>query len=161
MGKRRLKPPPLLMGCRITHYVVRDRSTTFTGRTNLFVNGRELGSVPCLAIGESKNGESLLLHCDRAWNVRGTEVHEHVSAVQQSAERIYPGISRRWLRTRVSRRQAEAYRRRVWKGMECSFCRRLPDEFESMVEKRRLRVCNICVREFNALLQSEGSTGAA
>jgi hypothetical protein len=160
MGKGRQKPPPLLMGCRITHYVVRDKSTKFARRTNLFVNGKELGSVPCLAIGESKTGEFLLLHCDRTWNVRGTEVHEHVSAVQQSAERIYPGISKRWLRTRVSKRQADAYRRKVWKGMECSFCRRLPDEFDGMVEKRHLRVCNICIREFNGLLRTERSTGA-
>src|SRR5262245_6459275 len=117
MSKSRLKPPPFMEGFRITHYVVRDRTIKFRGPTNHFVNGNELGSVPRLAIGENRSGKFALFHCGRTWNVRGSAAFfDRLSDVKRSAERVYPGISKRWVRTGISWRQADAYRKRIWKG---------------------------------------------
>ncbi len=154
MSRKSFKPPPLLFACRITHYVVRDQSIPFVGPTNLFVNGKELRAVPRLAIGEDK-GEYLLLHCGSSWNVRGVVAYGQLSNLKRSIERIYPGISKNWLRTGFSRQQVEGYRRRIWQGLECSFCRRFPDQFEQLVEKRGVRICDICIREFTDTMRAD------
>ena len=82
------------------------------------------------------------------WNVRGVATYNRLSELKRSIERVYPGISRKWRRTGFSKQRTEAYRRKTWKGLDCSFCCRLPDEFEQMVERGGLRICDICIREF-------------
>jgi hypothetical protein len=144
-----------MIGCRITHYVIRDRSLRFVGPSRLFVNGKELGAVPRLAIGESRDRKHALLHCGPTWNVRGVEEYDSLEETRRAAERLYPGISQRWLATGISRRQAEAYRRQIWKGLECSFCGRLPDEIEQLVERRSVRICDQCIRSFSQLLRDD------
>jgi hypothetical protein len=144
----------MLMGCRVTQYAIRDRSVTFRGRTNLYVDGKELRAVPRLAIGEGRTGECVLFHCGRTWKVRGAESYATLSELKHSAERVYPGIRANWRQTNVTKRQAAAYRKRVWRGLECSFCGRLPDEFERLFGKRNARICDDCIRGFNRLLKT-------
>jgi hypothetical protein len=72
---------------------------------------------------------------------------------RHSAERHYPGVSRRWRRVRVTDDQAERYLRKIWKGLECSFCGRRPDQnVEKIIAKGRLRICDICIREIGELM---------
>lgn len=71
---------------------------------------------------------------------------------RRSAERDYPGVSRRWRRVEVTKRQVESYLRELWKGQECSFCGRRPDQIEKIIEKRRVRICDICVRKIGDLM---------
>lgn len=139
----------MLMGCRITHFIVRDRSISFSGRSYLFVDGKELGAVPRLAIGADKSGGYVLFHCSNSWNVRGIEASfDSVADLKRSVARIYPGSFNKWRLSGVTVRQAEAFRRRVWKGLECSFCGKLPDEFERMVESRTgTRLCSLCFEQ--------------
>jgi hypothetical protein len=141
-----IKPPPVLAGCRVTEYAVRDRSAKYSGRSNLFVEGKELGPVPRLAIVRDHQGKYLLLHCGRSWNVLGIAGGRNLRRARLAAERTYPGISKRWVRTGVSKSQAEAYLKQVWKGQECSFCGRRPDQVEQMVEGQGSRICDFCIR---------------
>ena len=152
MRRSAQRPPPMLMGYRVTHFLVRDKSIKFSGRSYLFVDGKELGAVPRLAIGAHKSEGYVLFHCGSSWNVRGTEASfDSVVDIKRSVARIYPGSFNKWRLSGVTIRQAEAFRRRVWKGLECSFCGKLPDEFERMVEsKTRMRLCNICFEELRA-----------
>jgi hypothetical protein len=76
----------------------------------LFVDGKELGPVPRLAICEEEQASGFLLfHCDAEWHVMGTSAHESVSEAKRRAEVVYPGVSRRWVEANVSREEAEAY----------------------------------------------------
>ena len=79
---------------------------------------------------------------------------------RRAAECDYPGISRKWLRMHVTKRQMDAYLRKAWKGQECSFCHRRPDQVEKIVAKRRLRICDICIREIGEIMNGEPLTRA-
>jgi len=60
-------PPstPVIDCSRLLCYAIVDNTVQFSGRTLLFVDGKELGRVPCLAICENKKlSEVLLFHCD-------------------------------------------------------------------------------------------------
>jgi len=150
------KPPPFMMGCRVTEFAVRDRSIPRQRRTLLFVNSKELGTVPRFALGQDrKSGDFCLFHCGTKWNIRGTSVSESPVELKSSLERIYPGIAKKWRRTGYSRKQSEAFRRRIWAGLECSFCHRFPDDFESMIESRKTRICDRCIREFAAIIDRQ------
>jgi len=145
------KPPPVLAGCRVLEYVVRPASITRQRRTLLFVNDKELGTVPGLVIGEDLNsGDIALFHCGRNWNVRGVTTGV-LSELKADMERVYPGVSQFWRKGGVTRRQALAYLKRIWAGHECSFCQRLPPAFNRMINKKGVRICDICVREFGEL----------
>jgi hypothetical protein len=69
----KVAPPPVLHCARLLYYAVLDSSVEFTGRSLLFVDGKELGPVPCLAICEGE-AETLLFHCSSDWSVLGLAV---------------------------------------------------------------------------------------
>lgn len=148
------KPPPALAGCHVIEFVVLDRSVKFRGRSNLFVDGKELGPVPRLAITHDRHGEYLLVHCSRTWKVLGIAAYGNLRKAKLAAERCYPGISNKWLRSGISHSQIESYLKKIWKGKECSFCGRRPDQIDNIFAKRRVRICDICIRAFNLTLTS-------
>ena len=154
MTVRARKPPPLIDNCRVTHYAVRDRSVPFAGPTGHFVGDKELGAVPCLAIAEARSGEIVLQYCNRRWVSKGVSVWETLERAKARAERNYPGLMKKWKPTRYSNRRAEQYRRYIWKGHDCTFCGRFPDDFQGLIEskRRKARICNICARELAELL---------
>jgi hypothetical protein len=87
----------LLDSARVLHYANVDEDVAYAGRTLLFVDGKELGKVPNLAIcEESASGGVLLFHCSRAWKVLGCSAHKSVAAAKEKAEQIYPGLGDRW-----------------------------------------------------------------
>lgn len=102
-------PPPVLSGCRVTHYALRSRRIAYSGHNNLFVDGKALGPVPCLAIADDRDSGVLLLHCGRAWNVRGIAGYDSLADAKRAAERSYPRISNppscpiAWLRSRPTK----------------------------------------------------------
>jgi hypothetical protein len=149
-----MPPPPVLLGCRVTYYALRSRRIPYSGHNNLFVDGKALGPVPRLAIADDRNKGVVLLHCSRGWSVRGIAGFDSLAEAKRAAEGSYPGISKAWVRTGVSKARADAYRRRVWKGQECSFCGRLPDQIEQMIAKRGVRICDVCVRELGEMLST-------
>lgn len=62
-----LPPPPVLSCARLLEYAVLDDSVGYAGRTFLFVGGKEVGGVPCLALCEDKSVSAvavLLFLCD-------------------------------------------------------------------------------------------------
>jgi hypothetical protein len=148
----------VLSGAMVVAYAILDESVPHSGRGTLVVNGKKLGRVPRLAIARSA-AEVLLLHCSRTWKVLSTAAFASASEAERSAERTYPGISRKWQRMRVTKRQAETFLKALWKGQECSFCQRRPDQVEKIVAGRNgVRICDICIREIRQKM-NERETG--
>lgn len=144
------KPPPVLDCARVLEYAVLDDSVSFSGRTLLFVDGKELDPVPCLAICQNLNqAEILLFHCDSDWTVLGTGGYDSVSAAKNRAERIYPGVSSCWVSAHVSEREASKYLDEIWGDQRCSFCGKRPDEVEALVGRGKAYICDRCIGEFH------------
>jgi ClpX C4-type zinc finger len=155
-------PPPVLDSARILFYATVNDSVKFTGRTLLFVDGQEVGRVPCLAICEqTTNKEALLFHCDCDWNTLGCSAHASTDEAKARAEQIYAGISTCWIAVEVSKEAAEAYQSEIRKPHEeeveelrssarCSFCGRKFDEVNDMHinEQENAFICALCVEEF-------------
>lgn len=155
-------PPPVLGGCRVLEYAILDESVKYSGRSSLFVGGasagwKEIGPVPCLAIGQELNtGAVMLLHCDRDWDVIARDGnHESFSAARERAERMYQGVSSKWIATNVSEADAETFQDEMWADERCSFCGKTPPECDTMLASDRARICNTCVSKMHtALLES-------
>jgi len=138
-------PPPVLDCARVLRYVIIDKSIEFSGRSLLFVDGKELGEVPCLAIcEEKKTGAVLLFHCTRDWTVLGCSAHESVTDAQVRAEGVYKGAFSRWVDANVSREAAEAYLDEMLGKDRCSVCGKRPDQVDSFVQRGSVRICNYC-----------------
>jgi hypothetical protein len=139
-------PPPVLDCARLLHYAVLDAGVEFSGRSLLFVDGKELCAVPCLAICEDpKTPGVLLFHCAIDWRVLGCSAHESVSEAKGRAERVYHGVSTRWVEVNVSRGAAEAYLNELFADQRCSICGKRPDEVDSLIQSGSALICNRCV----------------
>src|SRR5690349_8890919 len=103
-------PPPVLDCARLIEYAILDKTVEFSGHSALFVNGNEVGPVPCLAICEDLKSSSILLfHCGTDWNVLGCAAHTSIVDAESRAESIYRGVRSQWRRTNTSREAAVAY----------------------------------------------------
>ena len=81
-------------------YALLDESVGYTvGHGLFFVDGKEIGKVPSLAICKDKgSGLFTLYYCDKDWNLLGVAAnYQSVDAATNRAERIYPGSSTRWV----------------------------------------------------------------
>jgi hypothetical protein len=140
-------PPPVLDCARVLRYLLIDVSMEFSGRTLLFVDGKELGEVPYLAICEKeKNGGVLLFHCTSDWTVLGCSSHKSITDAQERAEAIYRGSSSRWVDANVSREAAEAYLDELFGGDRCSLCGNRPHQVDSFISQGSDLICNHCAR---------------
>lgn len=152
------KPPVVLDGFRVEQYAVRPRSIKFTGHGLLFRGDKEFGPVPRLALGRGRNGEVDLLHCSARWAVEFADGgYPTLREAKQRAERFYPGISKAWVRTGYTMRQARRALERSGANQKCSICSKLWFEVEKMVEikKAKLTICGTCVRELHALVSAD------
>jgi hypothetical protein len=156
------KPPPVLGNARVLEYAVLGESVTYSGHSSLFVGKeneglKELGPVPRLAIAEDlKTGEVMLLHCDEEWDLLGVGgKYDSIAKVKASAERAYRGVSSCWIDGKISRDEALRFRDEMWTGQRCSFCNRTPPDFNKMVERNNVRICDLCVAEFQKILAEE------
>jgi hypothetical protein len=156
-------PPSVLDSARVLFYATVDDSVKFRGRTLLFVDGRELGPVPCLAICEQETTkDALLFHCDSDWNTLGCSAHASTDEAKARAERMYAGVSTRWIDANVSKEAAEECRANIRKAHEdhvkklrssarCSFCGRSVEDVHDMHVNgnENAFICDLCVEEFH------------
>jgi len=142
---RDASPPPVLDCARVLRYAIIDSSIEFAGRSLLFVGGKELGKVPCLAIcEEKKTGGVLLFHCAEDWAVLGCSAHKTMTDAQVRAEAMYKGVSSQWVDAKVSPETAEVYLDEMFGEDRCSVCGRRPDEVDSLVHTGSVHICNHC-----------------
>jgi len=151
------KPSTVLDDCRVLSYAFIVPPISFSGHSSLFVNGTEIGPVPRLAIAEQLHyGDLLVLHCDIDWNVIGVAAgYKSVAKAKRQVERIYPGIRGAWVDSSISKRQALACERKMWKGHECSFCNKIPPQFTYHIKSKKATICDICIRKFYEIINKE------
>jgi len=147
-------PPPALGSERVVHYAVMDESVGFnSGHRLMFIGGKELGKVPCLAICEEKKNSKFWMHyCDDDWGSIGVSGHDSVVAAKRRAELIYPGSSAKWVEAHFTDEDVERYLDEIWADSRCSFCGKRPDQgIESIVEAKdgNARICDKCIAEFS------------
>jgi len=86
MSSDPFRPPlPTLAGALVLEYAILDGRVTYSGHSNLFVDGNEIGPAARVAIGQELNeAHVLLFHCDSDWVVLG--VAEYPSLRRQRYE---------------------------------------------------------------------------
>ena len=155
MARTDSEPPPILDSACVLEYVVLDDSVQFSGRTLLFVEGKELGPTPCLAICQNLEDAAILLfHCDRDWRVLGVAGYKSVDEAKSSAERIYSGITKGWTKTRFTEEEVSKYLEEISGNEFCVFCGKRPDQVEALIEKNKKHICDGCVMEFYQMLHA-------
>ena len=156
MTARAATPPPVLDCARVIEYAVLDASVGYSGRTLLFVNGKELGRVPCLAICEDKTVPPgvMLFHCDLNWTVLGCSGFGSVAEAKDRAERIYPGVSTYWVHALVSEEDAKRSPDELFGDQRCSFCGKRADQVKRLLQRNEVRICDRCVDEFHDTMHS-------
>jgi hypothetical protein len=139
-------PPPTIACARVIQYAVLDSTVEYAGRTLLFVDGRELGRVPCLAICEDKQGpNTLLFHCREDWSFLGCSAHSSVADAMSRAESIYNGVANLWVQADVSEQMANEYLNQLFENQRCSVCGRRADEVQALIERDSVFVCDGCI----------------
>ncbi len=146
-------PPPILASAKVLEFATVDRSVTRVRDDLLYVDGKPLGPVANLAICRYPHErECLLLFCDDDWNVLGCCANASVEAGKCRAEREYRGIMARW---QLFHHNDEAAIDQQCLGPLCSFCGKSFLKVERMVEGTNARICESCVRDLAASLDSE------
>ena len=140
------KPPPVIDHARLLHYAVLDGWVGYRGHTSLFVDGKELGRVPCLAIcSDPRLQEIFLFHCDDQWDVLGCAGYGTVEAAKAEGERIYPGLSSSWIDSYVTEQEAERFLDELWGDDRCSICNKRGDQVEELHEQASGWICDGCL----------------
>jgi hypothetical protein len=96
MEKPSTPPPMICVNDRLLlQYAVLTDSVGFTaGHGLFFVDGKEIGRVPYLAICEDRESEEPTLYfCGDDWSPIGIAPCASIEAAKRKAERIYPGTS--------------------------------------------------------------------
>jgi len=143
------RPPPVLDNARVLQFAILPQSIPFAGRSLVFVDGKELGRVPRLAICEDQPpAKVLLFYCDDQWRVLAAAGYDSIDLAKARAERTYPGSSALWKESGVSEKEAEDFRNNLFGDDRCSFCGKRPDQIEQLISKDDVRICNYCIDEF-------------
>jgi hypothetical protein len=114
MNKPQKIPPPIIADNDrvLLCYAWLDDSVGYTeGHGLFFVDGKEIGKVPGLAICEDKRSHKpTLYYCDENWRVLGLAAnYESVDAAKRRAEKIYPGVTTRWVEAHFTDKDVERY----------------------------------------------------
>lgn len=152
-------PPPVLAFARVVEYAVLTSAVRYSGHSSLFVDGKELGPVPRLAICQARGETTFtLFHCDDEWEILGVGgSYASVEEAKARAERIYAGVAGCWIDPQVSEADVADYLEQEWGDDRCRFCGKLPVDFERLVvHERGGPICNVCIDELHALIH-EGS----
>jgi hypothetical protein len=147
------KPPPTLDCAQVLEFAIVDKTVTFEQRHTLNVGGEWLGEVPHLAVCRNLDEtEFMVFHCDHDWQVLGVAAgYASVEEAKKSTERAYHGISKKWAATGYTREEAVKYLELHFKDQSCSFCGRMPFQFESLAGDT-VRICNHCVDSFYEIM---------
>ena len=149
---RQSDPPPAICSERVLYYARLDESIEYrAGHVLMFIGGREVEKVPCLAIcqlTQNTNTESVLLcYCDSDWSPIGVGGHESVAAAQRRAERIYPGVSSCWIEAQVTVEEVERYLDEQWGDERCHVCNKRGDKVDALIEQSVGWICDRCFAE--------------
>jgi ClpX C4-type zinc finger len=154
-------PPPVLCFARVLAYAIVDESVDFTGKPQVYLGGELLGRAPCLALCQNlppDEDEIMLFHCDEQWNVLAPSGGEaDLAAAKANVEMTYQGIAAKWIDTGISLEEARHWLEQQYPEDMCSFCGRLPSEFEGAFGGHKSKICNECVRKYFAMLQKDQS----
>lgn len=146
------QPPPVLDSARLLAYAVLDETVRYSGHSSLFVDGKELGAVPCLAIcqpsGASGISGVLLFHCSDDWTVLGAAEYPSVAEAKRRAEHIYRGLYSHWIEANVTEQEVARHMDEVWGDKRCSVCGKTPDQVERLLGKNDVRLCDSCIEGF-------------
>jgi hypothetical protein len=147
-------PPPALCSERVLFYAVLDESVGYNaGHRLIFVNGKELGKVPYLAICQGKETSKFIAYyCDGDWQPIAISAFDTVETAKRRAEHIYPGSSAKWVEAHFTEEDVTRYLDEIWADLRCSFCGKRPDQnVESIIEAKdgSARICEKCVAEFS------------
>ena len=114
-------------------------------------------------VDDLRDGTIMLLYCDRVWDVRAFSVHDTVMKAKRRAERVYPGSRSHWKPRKVSLANAKSYITASWKGHECSFCGKTPEEIDApIIEGKAARICGPCIENAHSILaRDDGGDGDA
>jgi len=95
----------------LLHYAVLSDSVGFnSGHQLMFVDGKEIGRVPCLAICQDKDSTQFMLYyCDSNWSPVGIASYDSVDAAKRRAERIYPGSTACWVEAQFTEADADRF----------------------------------------------------
>ena len=147
--------PPVIASAAVVAFAAVGGSVRYTDSLHLLVGGTRLGRVPRLAIAlDPFDNELFVFHCDAQWNCLGSSGGgKSVAEAKASIERAYPGLH--WTETPRTRDEALRVVRDYWRGQECSFCGRVPPQFESSFAKEGgARICNRCRVEFHEAMST-------
>lgn len=105
------EPPPAIDSARVLWYAIKSEEVVYKSRSTLYVGGRLLGEVPCLAVCDNRKicGDFLLLLCNTDWEALGAAGADSVEEAKEWAEREYIGISKQWIKVKYSKREADKY----------------------------------------------------
>jgi hypothetical protein len=152
-------PPPVVDCARVIEFAVLNETVGYRGRTLLFVDGKELGQVPCLAICEDNKPRGVMLfHCNREWTVLGCSAYGSIAEAKDRAEHIYPGLSPCWANAHVTEAQAEQYLDELFADERCSFCGKRADQVEQFIQRDQTWICDHCIVEFHDTLDKPSHT---
>src|SRR5207302_10885890 len=85
-----------------------------------------------------KTGEIMLLHCDEEWDALGRGGgYDSTAKAKTSAERAYHGVSSCWMDAKISHEAALKFRDEMWAEQRCSFCDKIPPDFNKMIERKQ------------------------
>jgi ClpX C4-type zinc finger protein len=149
-------PPPIItVNDRVLlHYAILNDSVGYnSGHGLMFVDGKEIGRVPCLAICQDKNSPQFMLYyCDSDWSLIGIASYDTVAAAKRRAERIYPGSFACWIEAKFTDDDAKRYLDEQFSDLQCSFCGKRPNETDSpfFEGNGNARICADCIRRFNS-----------
>src|SRR5260370_17562817 len=147
------RPPPVIDCARVREYAAIDDSVSFSGRTLLYVDGKELGAVHCLVICQTLNASDVLLfHCDSEWEVLGTASYNSVAEAKSRAELIYHGASSCWVPAHVSEEEASKYLDEMWGDLRCGFCGKRPDELKQLFGSGKAHISYNVITELHVPL---------
>jgi hypothetical protein len=148
-----------LAGCKVEQYAIRTRAIRYSGRGSLYVDGEELGPVPRFAICRAKDGINLF-PCDGRWKVLGCSgAWASVKEAKGHAERMYPGLSKVWVKTGFTNEQVRKHLDEIGYNLKCSFCGKLWYEVQRIIITRKnndVGICDRCARDVIALMNDSG-----
>lgn len=147
-------PPPVLDGARLLAYAIVDETVTHTGSSTLYVDGKPIGAVPCLAIVQQETGGVLLLFCDEQWDSIGVVECSSLAEAQTRADSEYKGLSTTWVNANVSEQEAARYMEEQSDAQRCSFCEKPPEAVRHLFATSTARICDGCVSDFYRTLQT-------
>ena len=147
-------PPPAVCSERVLHYAVLDETVGFNSdHRSIFVNGKQLGKVPYLAICQGKVPPKFnTYYCNGDWQPDGHSAHDSIADAKQRAEYIYPGSSAKWVEAHFTKEDVTRYLDEIWADLRCSFCGKRPEQgIESIIQAKdgNARICDKCVAEFS------------